>query len=622
MTARASSWILAGWLVIAAPSIAWPQPGADDITRQPYAVRLVVLFSDHRFLSSETFRDQFPRELTQRTQRALGSLVRAEVAASHPLGETIRREGLDAVLTAHREVSTRRTWFFTIDFQGGLFVVRGRFFDGWTGMPGPPARTVTTSDRDRLPRLLAAMVAEPFPLSGQVRGEKDGDVTVALFGGQASDTVRLPVGTTFAIAQVGAKSGAWRSERMPWAILETKESPSAGVVTCRFWHRFAGASLASSGEEVFRVLAMPTRTGPLRLQVLDKSTGQPLAGIVARIQTQGSKDRELVTDAAGRITTPEPIARLAIVTLSRGGATLAQFPAPIVDDRPIVCEVSTNPAAEARAGIEIRRRQFLARMLETHTFVDQQIGELGVLLRQSLEKSRDHAQRTLAVLDREIRDLETERRDIGLLLKANGAAGFTDGDKGMNRLRSLRGVMADSLVRIDQAMSDREAANEKQKQAAKWVVEAELAYSQAKFPTAIDLYRRAADLLGGPSKVRTKLEDLERSWKVKDASHERARQYLMETWPTVEIERLKDHFEIASEALRVCREAKDGLTPRCFLQANIEHLAKIGKVVAALNQSRSPDDRQRLQGWNDVLSRLRQISSDALTNEPPTEPKK
>src|SRR2546423_1100753 len=139
----------ASTLLCAAALFAWPGPicaQKDSIARQPYDVHIVILLAEHRFLTTELFQDQFPRDLAQETKRSLGPIAHVDVVRSHPLAEAIRRDGLDSVLEGHEEISQRRTWFFTVDFSDGQFQLQGRFFDGLSGLPGPPARSAATSD--------------------------------------------------------------------------------------------------------------------------------------------------------------------------------------------------------------------------------------------------------------------------------------------------------------------------------------------------------------------------------------------------------------------------------------------------------------------------------------------
>src|SRR4051794_38288035 len=95
-------------LMVMLPSFAAAQ--SVDLAHRPYNVHFVLLLSEHRFLNSEHFQNQFPRDLAQQVKLLLGPLVDVATTRSHPLAETIRRDGLDAAIDAHEELSIRRTW--------------------------------------------------------------------------------------------------------------------------------------------------------------------------------------------------------------------------------------------------------------------------------------------------------------------------------------------------------------------------------------------------------------------------------------------------------------------------------------------------------------------------------
>lgn len=607
---------LAGLLARPSPIAAQP----DSIGRHPYDLRLVFLLSDHRFLTTELFQDQFPRELAQQTKAALGPLARVEVARSHPLAEAIRRDGLDAAVDAHEEVSQQRTWFFTVAFRDGQFHLQGRFFDGLTGLPGPPTRTAVTSDRGRLAFLAATMIAEPFLVVGTVMTEVKGDhVNLSIHGGQIGEGPAVRPGAVFAVSQIAVESGKRRARRLPWAVLEAQSSTAGGIVACRFWRRY-DENIAPTEKVVYRALLLPTRSAPLKLQVIDRDTSQPLAGFGVKIAGGVRRDIELVTDVAGMVATTEKIDRLARVTLSMSGTALVQFPAPIIDDRVLVCAISTQPDAENLTRLDIRRQQLIVRILDTLQVVYQRFSELEVLLGQSYEESLPYAKRTLAFLDSEIAYIRDEREEIKQLdaKRKSAPSALDDADKGLKRLKELRADVGDFIARITQSIAERDRQTEKQNKAAKLVEQAALLESQAQFDEAIEVYQAAVQLVPNEPKVAKRLESLRADWALKDNPHKQARKFMLETWPKVDVQVIKEHLAGAQKSLDVCRDAGDRLTPRRFLMSTGEHLSKISRIVETLKQSQSTDDRQRLKAWQETVETLRRLTNQAIEQIEPS----
>ncbi len=590
----------------------------EPVARQPYDVHVVVLLADHRFLATELFQTQFPRDVAQQTRLALGDLARVDAAATHPLAEAIRRDGLDAALDVHEEVSGRRTWFFLVHFSDGRFHLQGRFFDGLTGLAGPPSLTVATSDRGRLAHLAARMIAEPFALVGTVASAKGESVELVVHGGQLAEGSNIRPGAVFALSRIAVESGKLRARRVPWAALEAKGPPTAGIVSCQFWHRFQENKLAFAHGVAYRALLLPTRLATLKLQVIDRESSQPLAGIVVKIGG-GKRDIDLVTDAAGIAVSREKIEGLALVKLYRGATALAQFPLAIVDDRTIVCAVSAQPQADDHASLDVRRQQLVKRILETLQVVDQRFGEQRILLGQSLEASVDHARLTLALLDGEIAYVRGERDEIKQIAKKQNPSKqrHEEGDKGLARLTQLRGVVSESIGRIRQGIADRDVQTEKQKMAVKLVEQASLLESQAQYDEAIDNYQKAAALLPEPGKVGERLTILRAGWEIKNDAHRQARKFVVETWPKIDVAVIKEHLVGAQKALDVCRDVGDRLTPRRFLMANVDHLANISQVVEKLKRSRTAEDQQRVKGWRQIVETLRELSNQASEQAAP-----
>jgi tetratricopeptide (TPR) repeat protein len=360
------------------------------------------------------------------------------------------------------------------------------------------------------------------------------------------------------------------------------------------------------------------------LQVIDRDTSQPLSGFRVNIKGGVRRDIELVTDPSGMVVASEKVDRLARVTISVGGKSLVQFPAPIIDDRVLVCEISTQPDAENLARLEVRRQQLIVRILGTLHVVDQRFSELGILLGQSYEESLEYAKRTLAFLDSEIAYIRDERAEIKQIdaKRKSSSPAHDDADKGLKRLKDLRGDVGDLIARITQNIAERDRQTEKQNKAAKLVEQAALLESQAQFDEAIEVYQAAVQLVPNEPKVAKRLESLRADWALKGDPHKQARKFVLETWPKVDVQVVKEHLAGAQKALDECRDAGDRLTPRRFLMTTGEHLAKISRIVETLKQSRSIDDRQRLKAWQETVETLRRLTNQAIEQVEPSAAKK
>src|SRR3954465_10228925 len=91
----------------------WVVPSFASELREPYRILLVVHIERNRLLT-DVFRQQFPRELRDALQGALGELARVEATAKHPLLQDIRARGLARALDGYRERDGRQVHFVLV----------------------------------------------------------------------------------------------------------------------------------------------------------------------------------------------------------------------------------------------------------------------------------------------------------------------------------------------------------------------------------------------------------------------------------------------------------------------------------------------------------------------------
>src|SRR5438552_3201631 len=79
MIPRSIIWRLICAAILTASSTGRTSAQESMVGKTPYQLHCVVLLGEHRFLGTEQFHEQFPRELAQRAKLALGDLVRGEL---------------------------------------------------------------------------------------------------------------------------------------------------------------------------------------------------------------------------------------------------------------------------------------------------------------------------------------------------------------------------------------------------------------------------------------------------------------------------------------------------------------------------------------------------------------
>jgi tetratricopeptide (TPR) repeat protein len=576
----------------------------------PYAFDLVILRSDHRFLATEAFRERFPRAVADRIRLALGSAVQVTATETHPLADTLRRDGLGAPLDAVNAVTDRRTCFLRLRYDAGEFVVESRYVDGYTGLVSPRVVTARTGDRDQLAALAAALLADGFAVVGDVADVKGDHAELHLRGGFGG---AVRPGDVFAVSRLGVQEGRWLGQRIEWLVLETEKTAQAGVVPCRIHRRYKDSQLDPAPGTIYRALRLPAGNYPLELRLIDRQTSQPLVGVQVKIRSAG-REESVESDAQGLVRSRTPLDRLAIVTLRSGGKDIARLPVPLLGARP-VCELSVGAESDEETDHEVRREQWTGRLVRDLALVDQRFGELPFELGRSLEDARRHAEQTIALIDAETKDLGTEKRALERIAPGSMKRGEAD----LARFAEQRARLVETIRRFDQAIAEREASDQRRKEAIALGQRAELYASQARFEEALALYDQALSKSPELKKFRERADALRAGWALHGDEHKQARKFLVETWPALSAEEIPNHLNVAEQALETCRKVGDKLTPQRFLAADGEHRKKIVELIESLRRSQTPEAREQRREWTATLAtmyRLNKLATEISASGP------
>ena len=573
---------------------------ASTASAQPYALDVVILRSDHRFLATEAFRERFPSRFANEVRRALGPAVQVTTTETHPNADTLRREGLGAPLDAGNAVTDRRTIFLRLRYDAGEFVVEARDVDGYTGLVSPGVVSARTGDRDQLSTLAAGLVANSFAVVGDV-GKVQGDhAELRLLGGFGAD---VRPGDVFAASRIVVQEGRRLGQRIDWLVLEAEKAPHTGVIPCRIHRRYRDNGLDATSGTTYRALRLPAGSHPLELRLVEPKTLEPVSGVQAKIRAAG-REVDVESDAQGMVRSKVALDRLAIVTFRSGGKDIARVPVPLVGDRPN-CPLTVGADTDEETAHEVRREQWSARIVRDLALVDQRIGELPFELGRSLEEAKRHAQQTIALIDAEVKDLRTEQRELERIAPTSMKRGEAD----LARLAEQRSRLEETIRGFDQAIAEREASDQRRKESIALAQRAALFESQARFDEALVLYDQALAKSPELKKVREHVETLRAGWALRGNEHEQARKFLVEIWPRLAAEEVPAHLVVAEQALETCRKVGDKLTPRRFTATSGEQLKKIVDVMEPLRRSLSPEARDQLPMWKETVAKLRRLNN-------------
>ena len=112
-------------------------------------------------------------------------------------------------------------------------------------------------------------------------------------------------------------------------------------------------------------------------------------------------------------------------------------------------------------------------------------------------------------------------------------------------------------------------------------------------------------------KVLRHLEDLKKAWAVKNPEHAKAREFIVQVWPGLDVAALKTNLPQAEKAFALCRQYQDRLTPRKLLLVNQVHAANLKKRLDVLKRQGTQDSRVEAKTIAAVAEGIRKLHVEA-----------
>jgi hypothetical protein len=598
--------------LLALGSAAPARAALDPDSKAPYQLQVILAVAPHRSLTP-LFQEQLQRDVGNQLRLALGALARVEMKAAHPLLPEIQARGLEQALDAWDEISDKQVHFVLLGYSAGTYQLEARRHDGMTGQAAPVVHRATTCDRAAVARLAAQLVEQDFALVGTVTGVGK-EVHLTLQGGGLG----LPLdrwvrrGDVFALSQLTRTGKALRGTRLNWALLEVAEAPHDGVCRCRYWHRYPQDRLQTTpGVEGYRAVKLATTHAPLRVRLLDGAT--PLDGIQLRVTCPSTaKKTEVATNREGLAVTREEYSHFVLVQVLAGAKQLAQILVAILDDRPVVCRIKVHVGDDALAPLEFRRDAWLRRIYDELQVASVRVTNLNAQLNKSLESALQAGQAGLKNASAELADLTTEHAELLRQARTKTPPAKLDLAEGEQRLLELRQrhkELQAFVARVESVV--KEAASEKTLRLHKLLERARLLEGEAEFEQAINTYREVLKASPDQPKVRAHLNRLQQAWKPLSEEHTKARQFIYQTWPTLDVNGLKDNLAKARAALAICRAAHDKLTPLKLQRTNAVHAGNLKKEqLDTLKRPESDDKNNQAKALTLVAEGLLRLHAE------------
>ncbi|MGE3807099.1 MAG: hypothetical protein AB7K24_20745 [Gemmataceae bacterium] len=595
--------------------------GGDLEVDQPYQLRLIVLAARDPVLSA-AFRERFERELLAQVRLALGKLARVSIETEHPLLAEINAKGLEA-LDGWSDLDGKKTAFVLVDHRDGRYQIATRQYDGLTGLSSP-LRRAGVLDRLLVARSAALLIDRDFaPVAAVGAVGPKAEVDINVQGGRLDAALRRRIGKdlVFAVVQINRVGGELKPLRVPWTLLQVSQEPDEqGVCKCRVWQRYRDSLAAGPALVELRAILLSTTRGPLRLTLVDEEKRKPLADemvAVSRLSFANEPVEKSLSSGEGLVQTRDSFSHVAFVQVLSGDTVRARVPVEIIEGQTLVCGVNVDPRAEVLGRLDLQRKQWLSRLYESVLVVDQLYQELSKLVdAQAHQQALERAERGVKALEQDIASRATELKSLHALARELDAVQHLNVVEGEERLKELSARHKELLEFIDNTKEViRQESDPKRAELLAMMEQARLAETEADYDKALDLYQKLEKRAENEAKVLAhvtkKLGELKAGWKLRGDDHRRARLFIYEIWARIEKPaELKQHLDHAVEMFERCKEAKDRLTPRMLLKANLAHANRLKQRLEALRPRSREDDRREAEIIAEVGGRLQKLTED------------
>ncbi|AMV30353.1 hypothetical protein VT84_38530 [Gemmata sp. SH-PL17] len=630
--------VVAVALLAGAPAFAQLDPEP----KQQYLWRVVISVKPHPLLTQD-FRDRLKRDLLAALQPGLGNLGTVEVidladlardATKEPLWQQFSEKGFTA-LDAPRDLTGAKTHFLKIEYRDGKVHMESRQYDGFTGLSSPVVRTQSTRAPELAGRTAGLMLDRDFGLVGTVEaiGGKSDEAKVLIRGsglGPVKDLVQT--GDVFAVAAVrktnrpapppvrtatgkiinpppgSVPPPGLTSTPRDFTLLKVTDVGADGTCRCTILTRYQNAMPTTGGVIGYRAMKLGTVKAPVavRLMSSEGTVYKTASAVNVRASDNGfvvagagdQKDVCKFHSQTAQFRSDRALSGIACVTVALGPSQAKQFPVPILNDEPITIPFDIDPAKEERAAFE---RSVLAaanaaadaRLAQSVCFeavadlIKKQKNAEALARAQSGFTAADSADKTLS-------DELTRLKEQGKAVqKAESVDGIlTKMGQNVALLKAYNEQLSKHLKSLEEIVKRENdpaaAAREVQAQA----INARIALLLARgdVDEALAAYTQLSELVPDDAEIKKRKNELAAEWKVKDEAHQKARDYLLKTWPTIAtIPDFDESLKTIRNAVDVCKKHGDKLTIRKLLIVFEGAVVKLNELVAPLDPASEAD---------------------------------
>lgn len=626
--------VLAAAVALTAASPAFAQ--LDPEAKQPYLWRVVLSARPHP-LVTPNFRERLKRDIVAALQTGLGPLGTVEVidlaeadGSREPLVQQFEEKGF-AALDAPRDLTGAKTHFLRLEYRDGKFQLESRQYDGFTGLSSPLVRSESVRAPEQVGRTAGLMLDRDFgpvgtvePILGKneakvlLRGSalgpaaghvKAGDVfavaAVRKTNRPAPPPVRTATGKIVAPPPGAAPPPGLTSTPRDFTLLKVTDVGGDGSLRCAVLTRYQTAMPMNGGIVGYRCMKLGTVKAPVALRLVgtDGTVYKTASTVSVRATDSGfgsaaSPDAKDVCNfdaRAAQFRSQRPLANVACVTVALGPSQAKQFPVPILSDAPITIPFDIDPAKEERAAYERAVLSIASAVADARAGQTVCFDAVARLIdRQKNPEALTRASDGYKTADARYKELSDELARLKEQKDKSPSAGplLDKIEQNLTAIQQYNAQLKKHIEKIAKVVELEKDPSRAAKQVQAEAVNARIAIllGDGEVEQALAAYDQLAALLPDNAEVKARRDKLAEEWKVKDDAHQKARDYLLKTWPAVSsIPDFKDSLPQLRAAVDVCKKHGDKWTLRKLLALFSAAAPKLNEQAAALDPSSEAD---------------------------------
>ncbi|MBS0208247.1 MAG: hypothetical protein JSS27_04760 [Planctomycetes bacterium] len=581
---------------------------------EPYRVTVALQVSRDP-LFTRLFNDSLERQVRDQLASYFGELAVVEVVREHPLIDRLGKQPLEAWSFSREDFAKAdfpdKAFVVAIDRPDDLYRIRWRQLDRGLDFLGP-SRSRLTPDRLWVAKAVCLALYEDFAPTATVEPAKTPGHVVLRFRGAGRGPRLGEMLRPGTVLQPFSVSRSADGGQLPAAMSNTVlrlQQPVEDFYLARFDTSLPDPWQLTGRTVGFQALRLKTVDGRLRLRLTDPD-GRPVQeysvlGNSEGFDTLEARHRFPPPDRHGWYLPGETFHHVAYLRLSQPNRPAAMLPVPITDDVvELTRKVIVDRAASAKNDYDRQVRYLVEDVRVLQQSQNNLVGQANRLYEEKkYEQLQEHLQLNVATIEK-LRVtavagvLELEKQIAAEKLPADPLMAWLNSElkaiknKGEQLANMSRRVAA--AIELNNAQSRADVISDLGLQA-EGVGDAE---------TAFEKYEQALAEQPDQPDLRKRLERLREVWRIKDGTHQQAREFVQGAWKSLEVSKLDTNLSQAQAHAKTLESKGDFLTLRQLMLTTNAHMQTVTELVSQLANNEETAGKAEHERFAKLLGQL------------------